>query len=40
MDEMGEDTFVARMEIQVKALISFVTNASRIIQMKELILKK
>ena len=40
MDEIGEDAFVAQMEIQVKELISFATNAPRIIQMKELIIKK
>ena len=40
MDEIGKDTFVAQMEIQVATLINFVTNAPRIIQTKELITKK
>ena len=40
MNEIGEDAFVAKMEIQVSALISFVKNAFRNIQTKELIIKK
>ena len=40
MDEIGQDAFVAQMEIKVKELISFVTNAPRIIQTKELIINK
>ena len=40
MNEIGKDAFVAQMEIQVAALISFVSNAPRINQMKELIIKK
>ena len=40
MDEIGQDAFVAQIEIQVATLISFVTNAARITQTKELIIKK
>ena len=40
MDEMGEDAFVAQMEKQLADEISWVSNAPRIIQMKELIIKK
>ena len=40
MDEIGQDAFVAQMEIQVAIMISFVTNAERITKTKELIIKK
>ena len=40
MSEMGKDSFVAQMEKQVEDLISFVTKAARIIETKELIIKK
>ena len=43
MDEMGEDAFVAHMEIELAAIISFVTNfpkITRIIQNYELNIQK